>query len=44
MTPADAGGDNIRVYVLIAATDEVAVGPAAETLARTTLDDLSATG
>jgi hypothetical protein len=35
--PADAGGNNERVYVLRAATVEVKAGPAAEALAQKTL-------
>ena len=35
--PADAEGNNLRIYVLSAATSDVKVGPAAESLVRTLL-------
>jgi len=35
--PADAGGNNLRVYVLTAAATEVKAGPAAEVLAQRVL-------
>jgi hypothetical protein len=34
LTPADTGSNNLRVYVLSAATSEVKIGPAAEALAK----------
>lgn len=37
MFPADSGGNNLRIYVLTAATTEVKVGPAADVLAQKVL-------
>jgi hypothetical protein len=35
--PADAAGNNVRIYIAIAATAEIKAGPAAEALARDAL-------
>jgi hypothetical protein len=40
--PADAGVNNLRVYVLTAAAAEIKAGPAAEALARRILDQRAA--
>lgn len=37
MFPADTGGNNLRIFVLTAATRQVAAGPGAEALAERTL-------
>jgi uncharacterized protein DUF6982 len=38
MFPSDNGSNNLRVYVIVAATAEVKAGPLADTLARKTLE------
>jgi hypothetical protein len=42
MFPADAGSNNVRVYVVIGSTVEVKAGPAAEALAQRSLGDQAA--
>jgi hypothetical protein len=37
--PADAAGNNLRIYVVTAAAAEIKAGPAAESLARRSLDE-----
>jgi hypothetical protein len=42
MFPSDSASNNIRIYVLMAATVEVKAGPAADVLAKKVLDSSSA--
>lgn len=44
MFPSDAASNNLRIYVVTAATAEVKAGPAAENLARRVLDKMEKAG